>query len=57
MEQLVDRMTEALATKEDIRLLREDNKVLHDRLNSHNIFIPTGFTVTAAAVVLAHLLT
>ena len=49
-------MTESLATREDIRVLREDNKILHDRLNSQNIFILTGFTVTVASVVITRLL-
>ena len=56
LEQRVDRMTESLATREDIRVLREDNKILHDRLNSQNIFILTGFTVTVASVVFTRLL-
>ena len=45
-----------LATREDIRVLREDNKILHDRFNSQNIFILTGFTVTVASVVFTRLL-
>ena len=61
LEQRVDRMTETLASKEDLRGvrddLRDDIKIIHDRLNSQNIFILTGFTVTIASVVITRLLT
>jgi len=49
LEQRVDRMTETLATKDDV-------KILHDRLNVQNIIIMTGFIVTITSVILTRLL-
>ena len=67
LEHRVDRMTETLSTKDDlttlrtevrdnIAALRGDIKILHDRLNSQNIVILTGFVVTIASVVITRLL-
>ena len=67
LEHRVDRMTETLSTKDDLTTLRtevRDNiaalrgaiKILHDRLNSQNIVILTGFVVTIASVVITRLL-
>ena len=49
--------------KDDIATLRDDNaalrgdiKILHDRLNSQNIVMMTGFIVTIASVIITRLL-
>ena len=49
--------------KDDITVLRADNaalrgdiKILHDRLNSQNIVMMTGFIVTIASVIITRLL-
>ncbi len=49
LEQRVDRMTETLATKDDV-------KILHDRLNVQNVLIMTGFIVTVTSVIITRLL-
>ena len=53
-------MTETLATKSDVTILRteikDDIKILHDRLNVQNIIIMTGFIVTITSVILTRLL-
>jgi hypothetical protein len=38
-EQRADRMYETVATKEDIRLLHGDIKLLHDRLNNLTVLV------------------
>ena len=42
--------------KEDNATLRGDIKILHDRLNSQNIVMMTGFIVTIASVIITRLL-
>ena len=64
-------MTETLATKDDVAVLRSEVKddiatlrsetrdgikILHDRLNSQNIVMMTGFIVTIASVIITRLL-
>ena len=60
LEQRVDRMTETLATKFDVAVLRteikDDIKILHDRLNVQNVLIMTGFIVTVTSVIITRLL-
>ena len=71
LEQRVDRMTETLATKDDVAALRSEVKddiatlrsetrngikILHDRLNGQNILIMTGFIVTIVSVIITRLL-
>ena len=42
--------------KDDHTTLRGDIKILHDRLNSQNIVMMTGFIVTIASVIITRLL-
>ena len=56
LEDRVDRMNETLVTKQDldsaIGLLREDIKVVHDRINVLTIIIVVGYIFGIGAAVL-----